>query len=56
MQISPIYSYQDDRPEIQFGRVNFELEKVDEALKRPILLIQMNKLQMLYVWRSIKLK
>lgn len=33
MQISPIYSYQDDRPEIQFGRVNFELEKVDEALK-----------------------
>lgn len=33
MQISPIYSYQDDRPEIQFGRVNFELEKVDEALR-----------------------
>ena len=33
MQISPVYSYQDDRPEIQFGRVNFELEKVDEALK-----------------------
>mgnify|MGYP000131781686 CR=1 FL=1 len=28
MQISPIYSYQDDRPEIQFGRVNFELESV----------------------------
>lgn len=28
MQISPIYSYQDDRPEIQFGRVNFELEKL----------------------------
>ena len=55
MQISPIYSYQDDRPEIQFGRVNFELEKVDEAL-RPILLIQTSKLQMLYVWRSIKLK
>ena len=33
MQISPIYSYQDDRPEIQFGRVKIEFEKVDEALK-----------------------
>ena len=55
MQISPIYSYQDDRPEIQFGRVNFELEKVDEALKA-YTANPNEQLQMLYVWRSIKLK
>lgn len=32
MQISPMYGYQDDRPEIQLGRVKIEIEAVEQAL------------------------